>query len=76
MNQFLNVTYLLCDLCSNRLEYGYESNVMWVLIDLRVEPINNNNNNNLIFILRKIHVNTMKCALHESKLSTLISYPK
>ena len=73
MNQFLNVTYLLCDLCSNRLEYGYESNVMWVRIDLRVEPINNNN---LIFILRKIHVNMMKCALHESKLSTLISYPK
>jgi len=31
--------YLLCDLCSNRLEYGYESNVMWVRIDLRVEPI-------------------------------------
>ena len=37
---------------------------------------NNNNNNNLIFILRKIHVNMIKCALHESKLSTLISYPK
>ena len=36
----------------------------------------NNNNNNLIFILRKIHVNMIKCALHESKLSTLISYPK
>ena len=34
---------------------------------------NNNNNNNLIFILRKIHVNMIKCALHESKLSTLIS---
>ena len=33
-----------------------------------------NNNNNLIFILRKIHVNYIK--LHESKLSTLISYPK
>ena len=31
------------------------------------------NNNNLIFILRKIHVNMIKCALHESKLSTLIS---
>ena len=38
--------------------------------------INNNNNNNLIFILRKIHINMIKCALHESKLSTLISYPK
>ena len=25
---------------------------------------NNNNNNNLIFILRKIHVNMIKCALH------------
>ena len=37
---------------------------------------NNNNNNNLIFILRKIHVNMIKCALHESKLPTLISYPK
>ena len=37
---------------------------------------NNNNNDNLIFILRKIHVNMIKCALHESKLSTLISYPK
>ena len=37
---------------------------------------NNNNNNNLIFILRKIHVNMIKCALHESKLSTLISHPK
>ena len=37
---------------------------------------NNNNNNNLIFMLRKIHVNMIKCALHESKLSTLISYPK
>ena len=36
----------------------------------------NNNSNNLIFILRKIHVNVIKCALHESKLSTLISYPK
>ena len=35
-----------------------------------------NNNNNLIFILCKIHVNMIKCALHESKLSTLISYPK
>ena len=35
-----------------------------------------NNNNNLIFILRKIHVNMIKCALHEGKLSTLISYPK
>ena len=35
-----------------------------------------NNNNNLIFILRKIHVNMIKCALHESQLSTLISYPK
>ena len=34
------------------------------------------NNNNLIFILRKIHVNMIKCALHESKLSTLISYTK
>ena len=33
---------------------------------------NNNNNNNLIFILRKIHVNMIKCALHESKLSTFI----
>ena len=33
-------------------------------------------NNNLIFILRKIHVNMIKCTLHESKLSTLISYPK
>ena len=28
---------------------------------------NNNNNSNLIFILRKIHVNMIKCALHESK---------
>ena len=37
---------------------------------------NNNNNNNLIFILCKIHVNMIKCALHESKLSTLISYTK
>ena len=37
---------------------------------------NNNDNNNLIFILRKIHVNMIKCALHESKLSTLTSYPK
>ena len=54
--------YLLCDLCSNRLEYGYESNVMWVRIDLRVEPINNNNNNNLIFImyiLRNTHQKAM-----------------
>ena len=34
------------------------------------------NNNNLIFILRKLHVNMIKCALHESKLSTLIKYPK
>ena len=34
------------------------------------------NSNNLIFILRKIHVNMIKCALHESKLSTLISYTK
>ena len=25
--------YLLCDLCSNRLEYGYESTVMWVRIE-------------------------------------------
>ena len=37
---------------------------------------NSNNNNNLIFILRKIQVNMIKCTLHESKLSTLISYPK
>ena len=35
-----------------------------------------NNNNNLVFILRKIHVNMIKCALHESKLSTSIVYPK
>ena len=33
-------------------------------------------NNNLIFILHNIHVNMIKCALLESKLSTLISYPK
>lgn len=31
--------YLLCDMCSNRLEYGYESNVMWLRIESRVEPI-------------------------------------
>ena len=37
---------------------------------------NNNNNGNLIFILRKTHVNMIKCSLHESKLSTLVSYPK
>ena len=37
---------------------------------------NNNDDNNLIFILRKMHVNMIKCALHKSKLSTLISYPK
>ena len=29
-----------------------------------------NNNNNLIFILRKIHVNMIKCALHESTIDT------
>ena len=58
--------YLLCDLCSNRLEYGYESNVMWVRIDLRVEPINNNNNNNnnnnlifIMYILRNTHQKAM-----------------
>ena len=38
--------------------------------------IQNNNKKKLIFILRKIHVNMIKCALHESKLSTLISYPE
>ena len=40
--------------------------------------INNNDNNNehLIFLLRKINVNMIKCALHESNLSTLKSYPK
>ena len=37
---------------------------------------NNNNNNNLIFILRKIHANMIKCALHEITLSTLTSYLK
>ena len=53
--------YLLCDLCSNRLEYGYESNVMWVRIDLRVEPINNNNNNLIfiMYILRNTHQKAM-----------------
>ena len=55
--------YLLCDLCSNRLEYGYESNVMWVRIDLRVEPTNNNNNNNnlifIMYILRNTHQKAM-----------------
>ena len=57
--------YLLCDLCSNRLEYGYESNVMWVRIDLRLEPINNNNNNNnnnlifIMYILRNTHQKAM-----------------
>ena len=55
--------YLLCDLCSNRLEYGYESNVMWVRIDL--EPINNNNNNNnnnlifIMYIMRNTHQKAM-----------------
>ena len=43
---------------------------------LFLEDGNNNYNNNLIFMLRKIHVNMIKWALHESKLSTLISYPK
>ena len=33
---------------------------------------NNNNNNNLIFILRKIHVNMIKCASHESKPLNLL----
>ena len=62
---FISELYLLCDLCSNRLEYGYESNVMWVRIDLRVEPINNNNNNNnnnlifIMYILRNTHQKAM-----------------
>ena len=34
------------------------------------KSIINNNNNNLIFILRKIHVNMIKCALHESTIDT------
>ena len=45
-------------------------------IPIDEKPLYDNNNNNLIFILSKIHVNMIKCALHESKLSTLISYPK
>ena len=40
------------------------------------EMDNNNNNNNLLTVTYKIHVNMIKCALHESKLSTLISYPE
>ena len=47
-------------------------------IELDSNLSDNNNNNNSIFILRKIHVNIydQMRALHESKLSTLISYPK
>ena len=32
---------------------------------------NNNNNNNLIFMLPKIHVNMIKCALHESIIAEI-----
>ena len=49
---------------------------MHVLFLWKVHAGQFNNNNNITFILHKIRVNMIKCALHESKLSTLISYPK